>query len=185
MINTALHNAERKMHTSSDVLKSDLATIRTGHATPALIEHIKVEYSGIPTSLNQIARITAPEISILIIQPWDRSSIHNIEKAILKSELGLTPSNDGSIIRLNIPPLTEERRQELIRVVHNRVEGRRIAIRSIRHEAINEFKKFAKNKHISEDEHKRALEQLQQLTEKFIADIELIGQEKEIELAEI
>lgn len=185
MINTTLLNAERKMRASIDILKNDLSTLRTGHATPAIIEHIKVDYSGILTSLNQIARITAPEMSILVIQPWDRNSIQNIEKAILKSELGLTPSNDGSIIRLNIPPLTEERRQELIRVVHNKLEGKRIAIRNIRHEVMNEFKKFVKNKDISEDEHKRALEQLQQLTDKFIFDIELIGQEKEIELAEI
>jgi ribosome recycling factor len=185
MINTTLLNAERKMRSSIDILKNDLSTLRTGHATPAIIEHIKVDYSGILTSLNQIARITAPEMSILVIQPWDRNSIQNIEKAILKSELGLTPSNDGSIIRLNIPPLTEERRQELIRVVHKKLEGKRIAIRNIRHEAMNEFKKFVKNKDISEDEHKRALEQLQNLTDKFVFDIDLIGQEKEIELAEI
>jgi len=185
MINRTLQNVEKKMQASVAVLKKELATIRTGHATPALIEHIKVEYSGASLPLNQIAGISAPEARLLVIQPWDQSSIQHIEKAILKSELGLTPTSDGSIIRLNIPPLTEERRQELIRVVRKRVEGRRIAIRSLRHEAMGELKKLEKNKDISQDEHQRALAQLQKLTDSFIADAEQIGRDKEVELTEI
>ncbi|MFC1914966.1 ribosome recycling factor [Chloroflexota bacterium] len=185
MINDILQNTEGKMRASVEALKKELATIRTGHATPALIEHIKVEYAGVPTSLNQIAGISAPEARLLVIQPWDQGSIQNIEKAILKSELGLTPTSDGSLVRLNIPPLTEERRQELIRIVHKRVEERRIAIRGLRHEAMGELKNLEKNKDISQDDHKRALDQLQKLTDSFVASAGQIGQDKETELAEI
>ena len=180
-----LRNTEGKMRTSLGVLKNELATIRTGHAAPALIEHIKVEYAGVPTPLNQIASIGAPEVRLLVIQPWDRSSIRNIEKAILKSDLGLNPSNDGNVIRINIPPLSEERRQELIKAVRRRVEERKIAVRNLRHEAMNELKALEKNKEISQDEHKRTLNQLQKLTDSFIADIEQVGRDKEVELMEV
>jgi len=185
MISQTLWNIEEKMRASIEVLKRELTTIRTGHATPALIEHIKVEYAGAPIPLNQVAGISAPEARLLVIQPWDQSSMQSIEKAILKSELGLTPTNDGNIIRLNIPPLTEERRQELIKVVRKRVEERRIAIRNLRREVMDELKKLEKSKDISQDEHKRALEQLQKLTDSFIANAEQIGQSKEVELTEI
>ncbi|MCK4274476.1 MAG: ribosome recycling factor, partial [Dehalococcoidales bacterium] len=160
-------------------------TIRTGHATPALVEHIKVEYAGVPTPLNQLAGISAPEAGLLVIHPWDKNSIHNIEKAILKSELGLNPSSDGNIIRIAIPPLSEERRQELIKVVHRRIEERRVAIRSLRHDAMNEFKKMEKDKEISQDEQKRAQYQLQKLTDVFMAEIEKFGKDKEQELLEV
>jgi len=173
------------MQMSIEALKRELATIRTGHATPALIEHIKVEYTGALIPLNQIAGISAPEARLLVIQPWDPGSIHSIEKSILKSDLGLNPVNDGTVIRLNIPPLTEERRQELIKVVRRRVEERRIAIRNLRREAMDELKRLEKNKDISQDEHKRSLDQLQKLTDSFIADAEQIGQDKEVELAEV
>ena len=163
----------------------ELATIRTGHATPALIEHIKVEYAGVPTPLKQIAGVAAPEARLLVIQPWDPGSIHNIEKAILKSNLGLNPVNDGRIIRVNIPQLTEERRQELIKLVRNRVEERKIAIRNLRREAIDELKGLEKNKDMSQDELKRTRDQLQKLTDSFIDDIEQIGQDKEAELMEV
>ncbi|MDI6815230.1 MAG: ribosome recycling factor, partial [Dehalococcoidales bacterium] len=175
MVSRTLWDIEEKMRTSIEVLKRELATIRTGRATPALIEHIKVEYAGVPTPLNQIAGISASGPRLLLIQPWDRGCIHNIEKAILKSDLGLTPTNDGSVIRLNIPPLTEERRQELIRIVRRRVEERRIAIRNLRREAMDELRGLEKNKDISQDELKRALGQLQKLTDSFIADTEQIG----------
>ena len=185
MVSHTLWNIEEKMRKSVEGLKGELATIRTGHATPALIEHIKVEYAGVPTPLNQIAGISAPGARLLVIQPWDRSCIHSIEKAILKSDLGLNPSNDGNLIRLTIPPLTEERRQELIRVVRRRLEERRIAIRNLRREAMDELKRLEKNKDISQDEHKRTLDQLQKLTDGFIADAEQIGQDKEAELTEV
>ena len=185
MASRTLWNIEEKMRKSIEVLKRELATIRTGHAAPALIEHIKVEYAGIPTPLNQIAGISAPGARLLVIQPWDKGSIHSIEKAILKSDLGLNPASDGSVIRINIPPLTEERRQELIKTVRRRVEERRIAIRNLRREAMDELKKLEKNKDISQDEHKRAVDQLQKLTDSFIANTDQIGQAKEIELTKV
>lgn len=185
MISRTLWNTEGKMQTSIEVLKRELATLRTGHATPALIDHIKVDYAGVPTPLNQIAGISAPEARLLVIQPWDRGSIRSIEKAILKSDLGLNPTSDGSVIRLNIPPLTEERRQELTRVVRRKVEERRIVIRNLRREVMDELKGLEKNKDISQDEHKRALDQLQKLTNSFIANAEQIGRDKEIELMEV
>ncbi len=185
MVSHSLWNIEEKMRTSIEVLKRELATIRTGHATPALIDHIKVDYAGVPTPLNQIAGISAPEARLLVIQPWDRGSIRSIEKAILKSDLGLTPTSDGSVIRLNIPPVTEERRQELIRVVRKRVEERKIVMRNLRHEAMDELKGLEKNKDISQDELKRALDQLQKLTDSFIADANQIGRDKEVELIEV
>ena len=173
------------MRASVEGLKRELATIRTGHATPALIEHIKVEYAGVPTPLNQIAGISAPGARLLVIQPWDRGSIPSIEKAILKSDLGLNPTSDGNVIRLNLPPLSEERRQELTKVVRKRVEERKIVIRNLRHDAMSELKGLEKNKDISQDEHKRALDQLQKLTDSFIADIEQIARDKEAELMEV
>ncbi len=173
------------MRTSIVAFRNELATIRTGHASPALIEHVKVEYAGVPTPLNQIAAISAPETRLLVIHPWDKGSVGSIEKAILKSDLGLNPSTDGSVIRIVIPPLSEERRQELIKVVHKRVEERRVAIRNLRHDALEELKKLEKDKTMSQDEHKRASVQLQKLTDYFMADIDKIGQSKEAELKEV
>ncbi len=185
MVSHSLWNTEEKMQASIEVLKRELASIRTGHATPTLIEHIKVEYAGVPTPLNQIAGISAPGTSLLVIQPWDQGCIHNIEKAILKSDLGLTPTSDGRVIWLNIPPVTEERRQELIRIVRKRVEERKVAIRNLRHEAMDELKGLEKNKDISQDELKRALDQLQKLTDGFVANADQIGRDKEAELIEV
>ena len=185
MVDSILSNIEKKMQTSIEVLRKELASIRTGRATPALIEHIKVDYNGIPTPLNQIAGISAPGARLLVIQPWDKSSLRNIEKAVLKSEFGLNPASDGNVIRISIPPLTEERRQELIKIVRRMVEERKIVIRNLRREAVNELKELEKNKDISEDENKRAREQLQKLTDRFIADAAQIGQSKETELVEV
>ncbi len=185
MVSSTLWNIEEKMQASVEGLKSELATIRTGHATPALIEHIKVEYAGVPTPLNQIAGISAPGARLLVIQPWDRGSIPSIEKAILRSDLGLNPTTDGNVIRLNLPPLSEERRQELTKMVRRRVEERKIVIRNLRRDAMGELKGLEKNKDISQDEHKRALDQLQKLTDSFIADIEQIARDKETELMEV
>ena len=185
MASQTLWNIEEKMQKSVEGLKKELATIRTGRATPTLIEHIKVEYAGVPTPLNQVAGISAPEAKLLIIQPWDKGSIHGIEKAILTSDLGLNPVSDGNVIRINIPPLSEERRQELTKVVRRRVEERRIAIRNLRREAMDALKELEKNKDISQDEHKRAINQLQKLTDSFVADTEQIGRNKEAELMQV
>jgi ribosome recycling factor len=185
MASSSLQNTEAKMRASVEGLKRELATIRTGHATPALVEHLKVEYAGALTPLNQIAGISAPEARLLVIQPWDRASIPNIEKAILKSELGLNPAISGNVIRLVIPPLSVERRQELTKVVRKRVEERKIMIRNLRRDAMGELKGLEKNRQISQDEHKRAQDQLQRLTDKFIASIEQIARNKEAELMEV
>jgi ribosome recycling factor len=185
MVTPILRNTEEKMRASVDGLKRELATIRTGHATPALIEHIKVEYAGVLTPLNQIAGISAPEARLLVIQPWDRTTIPNIEKAILKSDLGLNPAISGNIIRLALPPLSEERRRELTKVVRKRVEERKIVIRNIRRDAMSELKGLERDSQISQDESKRALDQLQKLTDSFIADIEQIARDKEAELMEV
>jgi len=185
MVSSSLRNAEEKMRASVEGLRQDLATIRTGHATPALVEHLKVEYVGALLPLNQIAGISAPEARLLVIQPWDRASIPSIEKAILKSDLGLNPTIAGNVIRLALPPLSVERRQELTKVVRKRVEERKIMIRNLRRDGMTELKGLEKNKEISQDEHKRALDQLQRLTDKFIADIEQIARDKEAELMEV
>jgi len=185
MASSSLQNTEAKMRASVEGLKRELASIRTGHATPALVEHLKVEYAGALTPLNQIAGISAPEARLLVIQPWDRTTIPNIEKAILKSELGLNPSIAGNVIRLTLPPLSVERRQELTKVVRKRVEERKIMIRNLRRDAMTELKGLEKKKDISQDEHKRALDQLQRLTDKFTADIEQIARDKEAELMEV
>ena len=173
------------MRKTAEGLKQELATIRTGHATPKLIEHLKVNYAGVLTALNQVAGISAPEAKLLVIQPWDKSSTRNIEKAILTSDLGLNPVSDGNVIRINIPPLSEERRQELTKVVRKRVEERKIAIRNLRREATDELKELEKNKDISQDEHKRSLNQLQKITDSFIVDTEQTGQSKETELMQV
>lgn len=185
MTDDILVKIEKKMGASTDVLSRELATIRTGRASPGLVEHIKIDYAGVPTPLNQMASISVPEARYLVIQPWDRGTIRDIEKAILKSDLGLTPSSDGNVIRLNIPPLSEERRQELIKLVHRRVEEGRVAVRNLRRDAASTLKQLEKNKEISQDELKRALGKLQKLTDTFIADAERAGQDKEAQLKEV
>jgi ribosome recycling factor len=185
MIEEQFQKTEEKMKSSISLLKQELAGIRTGHANPSLIEHIRVDYAGVPTPLNQIAGISAPAARLLMIQPWDKGTINSIEKAILKSDVGLTPSSDGNVIRLNVPPLTEERRHELTKLVSRRVEERKVAIRNLRREAVDNLKKLEKNKEISQDELTRALNQMQKLTDSFVAMAEQIGKAKEAELLEV
>lgn len=185
MIEDILLGAEKKMEASVEALNRELAGIRTGRATPALIEHIKVDYAGSSMPLRHIAGISVSGASQLVIQPWDPTSTQSIEKAIFKSNLGLTPNIDGSIIRLNIPPLTEERRQELTKLVRRRIEEGRIAIRNLRREVTDELKQLEKNKEISQDEHKRAVNKIQTLTDSFIDIAQQAGQNKEAELMEV
>jgi ribosome recycling factor len=184
MIEDTLQETEKKMLASVDSLKRELAGIRTGRASPALVEHIKVDYAGVPTPLRHIAGISVSGASLLVIQPWDPASLQSIEKAILKSNLGLTPSTDGNIIRLNIPPLSEERRLELTKIVRRRVEEGKIEVRNLRHEALDELKKMERDKQISQDEQKRAISKLQMLTDSFIDSADKAGRDKEIELME-
>jgi ribosome recycling factor len=185
MIEETLADAEQRMGKAVEALKRELATIRTGHARPALVEHLRVDYYGTPTPLNQLATIAAPEPRLLTIQPWDRGSLGAIERAIQMSDLGLNPTNDGTIIRLTIPQLTEERRKDLVKVVHRRVEEGRVAVRNVRRDRLEELRRLQREKDVSEDEERRAQEQLQKLTDRFVADAEQAGQEKEQELLEV
>jgi ribosome recycling factor len=185
MIEDVQSEAENKMRKAVEALKRELGTIRTGRASPALVERLIVDYYGQPTPLNQLANIAAPEARLLVIQPWDKQSLGMIEKAILKSDLGLTPTNDGRLIRLVIPQLTEERRKELVKVVRKKTEEGRVAIRNIRREAHDDLKDLEKEKLISEDDHKRANEQLQKLTDRYIEEVDHVGQHKEAEVLEV
>lgn len=185
MATELLSETDATMCKAIDALRRELASIRTGRARPALVENLRVISYGVPTPLMQVASITAPEPRMLIIQPYDRQILASIEKAILRSELGLTPSNDGRVIRLVIPQLTEERRREMVRVVHKKVEEGRVAIRNIRRETLEALRTMEKDKQISEDEQKYFAEQLQRLTDAFMAQVEQIGRDKEAELMEV
>ena len=180
-----LKEAETRMHAAIQNLGDDLAGIRTGRATPALVEKLPVDYYGAPTPLMQLASISVPEPRSLLIKPFDPSSIKNVERAILASDLGLTPNNDGKQIRLNLPTLTEERRRDLVKVVHNRLEDSRIAVRNIRRDLHNDMRDFEKEKLISEDDLKRGEEELQKITDHNIEEINKHGQHKEQEIMEV
>ncbi|GAB6935734.1 ribosome recycling factor [Calditerricola yamamurae] len=177
-----LKNAEERMKKAIDVLKKELASLRAGRATPALLDRVMVEYYGTPTPVNQLATISAPEPRLLVIQPWDKSVIGEIEKAIQKSDLGLTPMNDGNVIRIAIPPLTEERRAELAKVVKKHGEEAKVAIRNIRRDANDELKALEKDGQISEDELRRHQESVQKLTDKYTAEVEAVVEAKEKEI---
>lgn len=177
--------AEGKMKKTLDAFRKDLATMRTGRATPALLERVTVDYYGSPMPVNQVATISVPEPQLLVIQPWDRTMVSAIEKAILKSDLDLNPSSDGTVIRLPIPSLTEERRRELSKKVRKKAEETKVAIRNIRREANDELKRLEKEKAISEDENKRRQEEVQKLTDKFVSDIDSVAQAKEKEIMSI
>ncbi len=173
------------MQSAITALDRELDTVRTGRARPALVETLKVEYYGSPTPLNQVATINAPEPRMITIQPWDKTQLGAIEKAIQKSDLGLNPTNDGNIIRLVIPALTEDRRKDLVKVVHKKTEDGRVAVRNVRRDALEELRKLQHDKQVSEDEERRAQERLQKLTDKYVAEIEKHGQAKEQELLEV
>lgn len=184
-VEETLKTTEEKMQKASAALQASLVTIRTGRASPALVEHLKVEYYGTTVPLNQIATISAPEPRLLVIRPWDANALPAIERAILKSDLGLTPNNDGKIIRLPIPRLTEERRVELAKLVARRVEESRVAIRNCRRDGLEELRELEKEKLISEDEFFEARDRLQELTDKYNQIVAEIGEAKEKEIMEI
>jgi len=185
MVKHILKTAEEHMKKSVEVLDQDLKTIRTGRASPALVERLQVSYYGTPTPLQQLATISAPEPQMLAIRPYDPGSLKEIERAILASDLGLTPNNDGKIIRLPIPRLTEERRHELVKVVHKRVEETRVAARNVRREAQDQMREAQKEKHISEDDLKRGRDDLQKLTDRMMEQIDAVGERKEQEIREV
>jgi ribosome recycling factor len=185
MVNDALVEAETRMKGAVRALEDDLAGIRTGRASPVLIERLPIEYYGAPTPLVQLATISVPEPRLLAIRPFDPASLKDIERAILASDLGLTPNNDGKMIRLNIPSLTEERRHELVRIVHNRSEESRVAVRNVRRDVHNDLREFEREKIISEDDLKRGEESLQKLTDKYIDSITEASKRKETEVLEV
>lgn len=183
-VDEANRTAQEKMHKSVEVLRHELATVRTGRASPAIVDRITVEYFGAPTPINALATISAPEPRLLTIQPWDRQSIGAIEKAIQRSDLGLNPTNDGTMIRLVIPQLNDERRRELVRLVQRRVEESRVAIRNCRRDALEGLRKEEREKALSEDDLKRGQERLQKLTDQSIAQADEVGRDKEREIME-
>jgi ribosome recycling factor len=185
VIKEILKEAEGRMKGAIQSLESDLAVIRTGRASPALVEKLSVIYYDTPTPLMQLASISVPEPRSILIKPYDPSTLKDIERAILASDLGLTPNNDGKSIHLNLPPLTEERRHELVRVVNNRLEEARVAVRNVRRDTQNDMRDFEKEKMISEDELKRGEDDLQKLTDRFVEEINEHGQEKEKEIMEV
>ncbi|MBI4302580.1 MAG: ribosome recycling factor [Chloroflexi bacterium] len=185
MMEEILADASSRMHKVGDVVKRELATIRTGHARPSLVENLRLDYHGTATPLYQLATITAPEARLLVIQPWDRHVLAEIEKAIQKSDLGLNPINDGKVIRLAIPQLNEERRRELVKLVKKRIEDGKVALRNVRRDAAEAMRELEREKKISTDEHKRAVEQLQRLTDNFIDELDQIGVDKEAEVMEV
>jgi ribosome recycling factor len=185
MLKEAHNEAEERMKGALEALEEDLAGIRTGRASPALIEKLSVEYYGMPTPLIQLATISVPESRMLLIRPFDATTLRNIERAIMASDLGLTPNNDGKVIRLNLPPLTEERRRDLVKLVHNRLEEARVAVRNVRRDMIKDLREYEHEKLISEDELEEGEENLQKLTDKYIELVNEVGVRKEKEIMEV
>jgi ribosome recycling factor len=185
VIDEALRQAEQKMRKAIEVTREEFAGVRTGRASPQLLQRLTVEYYGAPTPLQQLASFSVPEPRLLVIHPYDRNAIPMIEKAIMASDLGLTPSNDGTVIRLAFPPLTEERRKELIKLVRERAEHGRVAVRNVRRHAKEEIDRDIRDGKVSEDEGKRAERELQKLTDRFVAEIDQMLERKERELLEV
>jgi ribosome recycling factor len=185
MIKETITDAESRMGKTMEALQRDLGAVRTGRASPALVERLTVDYYGTPTPLNQMAGISVPEARLLVIQPWDRGAIGDIEKAIMKSDIGITPNNDGTVIRLAIPALTEERRKQLVKSVHSTVEDAKVSVRNIRRDSMHQVREMLSEKMISEDDERRAEQQLDDLSKKFVEEADKIGKAKEHEVLEV
>ena len=176
---------EERMQKALDALRRELSTLRAGRATPALLDKVTVDYYGTPTPINQVANIAVPEPRMLTIQPWEKTMVPQIEKALLKSDLGLTPNSDGLVIRLSIPQLTQQRRTELVKMVHKKAEDSRVVVRNLRRDANDAIKKLEKEKAISEDDTKKAQDDIQKLTDKYIKEVDRIMASKEKEIMEV
>ena len=185
MIKDLLKDCESHIQKSIHVLHEDLGTIRTGRANPGILEKLQIEYYGSPTPLLQLASISVPEPRQLLIKPFDKTTLKAIEKAILASDLGLTPNNDGQVVRLNLPPLTEDRRRDLVKKVHHRVEEARVALRNIRRDSMKDIKDYETEKMISEDDRKRGEEEVQKMVDRFMAELDKISYTKEQEIMEV
>ena len=177
--------ADHKMARAVEVMDRDLQSIRTGRASTGLVERIQIDYYGTQTPLNQLAGISVPEAHQIVIQPWDRSALGAIERAIIKSDIGLTPNVDSNVVRLNIPPLTEERRHDIVRVVHKRMEEARVEIRNLRRDAADQLKKLQKDGDVGVDEEHKLLESLQKTTDRHVAEVDRVGTAKEQEVLEV
>lgn len=182
MVQEQISEAKDRMHKAFEALTHELATVRTGRASPGLVEHLKVDYYGTPTPLNQLATVTIPDPRLIVIQPYDRGSLGAVEKAILKSDLGMTPSNDGTVVRLNVPPLTEDRRRDLVKLVKKRVEDARVAVRNVRRDVHEHLRKLEHEHKISQDDLHRSENDLQKVTDEQIREIDRVGHEKEQDL---
>jgi ribosome recycling factor len=185
MLKETISQSEEKMNKSIEVLRKEFSTLRAGRANPSILEKVHVDYYGASTPLNQVANISSPEPRLLTIQPWDRNMVPQIEKAILKSDLGLNPSSDGNVIRIAIPQLTQERRLELVKVIKKKAEEARVSIRNIRRDANDQLKNLEKTKEISEDETKKGQENVQKLTDKYIKEVDRVMDLKEKEIMEV
>ena len=180
-----LGDAERRMQKAIDALKQDLNGIRAGRASAALLERINVEYYGAPTPINQVASISVPEARLLVIQPWDKKLLTDIEKAIQKSDLGINPNNDGQVIRLVIPPMSEDRRRDLVKTLHKKLDEHKVAVRNVRRDVQDKMRDREKKKEVSEDELKRSVDRLQKLTDRYIEEMDKVGKSKELEILEV
>ncbi len=185
MIKEILAKQEDRMKKSLDALKKEFASLRAGRATPALLDKVMVDYYGTPTPVNQVAKVSVPEPRMIVIQPWEKTILHDIEKAIMKSELGLTPNSDGTAIRLAIPQLTQERRQELVKTVNKKAEEAKVALRNIRRDGNDAVKKLEKSKEVPEDEAKKGQESMQKLVDKYIKLVDGARSAKEKEVMEV
>ena len=185
MSSETIASADHKMGRAVEAMERDFQAFRTGRASTALVERLTVDYYGTQTPLNQLAGISVPEAHQIVIQPWDRAVLGAIEKAIQKSELGLMPNVDGTVVRLNIPPLTEDRRKELVKGVHKRMEEARVEIRNVRREAADALKKEEKDGTVGTDEARRSLDSVQKLTDRFVGDVDRLGSAKEQEVLEV
>lgn len=178
-------DAERRMQKAIEALKQDVNAIRAGRASSSLVDRITIEYYGAPTPLNQVASVSTPEARLLVIQPWDRKLLADIEKAIQKSDLGINPNNDGQVIRLNIPPMSEERRRDLVKTLHKKLDEHKVAIRNVRRDIQDKLRDREKKKEVSEDELKRSTERLQKLTDRYVDEMDKVGKAKESEILEV
>jgi ribosome recycling factor len=184
-IEEVIIDADDRMGKAVEILQRDLGTLRTGRATPALLENLTVDYYGSPTPLNQIATISAPEARLLMIQPWDKQALKDIEKSLLKSEMGFNPSNDGNIIRVPVAPLTQERRKEMVKLLKRKIEDGKVAVRNVRRDALEHLRSMERNKLVSQDDNRRAQDTLQKTTDSNIAQIDQVSGVKEAEIMQV
>jgi ribosome recycling factor len=180
-----LKEVSRKMDRSLEALKRELVALRTGRATPALVEDLSVDYYGTPTPLKQIASISAPDARAIIVQPWDKQALREIEKSLMKSDMGFNPTNDGNIVTVPIPPLTQERRQDMVKLLKRKLEEGKVSVRNVRRDGLETLRKMEKDKNISQDENRRSQDQLQKTTDSHVKDIDQVGAAKEAEIMQV